>query len=119
MRDEEPLFLPGTQLSQALRESGLGLESMTAGEFAAMLEGDAEEVEFDEDSGGREASLEIVDGEEDVEMEMAPTQPGGGAKVRVVSEVCVLGLMGVHRRSDRSSKTERKTGSGGKLQVLW
>ncbi|KAI0720904.1 Rad9-domain-containing protein [Fomitopsis betulina] len=80
VRDEEPLFLPGTQLSQALRESGLGLESMTAGEFAAMLEGDAEEVEFDEDSGGREASLEIVDGEEDVEMEMAPTQPGGGAK---------------------------------------
>lgn len=84
-RDEEPLFLPGTQLSPALRESGLGLESMTAREFAAMLEGDAEEVDF-----GSEPSLEIVDGEGDVEMELAPTQPGGGAKVRAGSQVCVL-----------------------------
>ena len=84
-RDEEPLFLPGTQLSQALRESGLGLEGMTAREFEAMLEGDAEEVDFtngDEGEGGREGSLEIVDGAEDVEMGMAPTQRRGSGKVR-------------------------------------
>ncbi|KAI8996525.1 Rad9-domain-containing protein [Trametes punicea] len=50
---KEPLFLPGSQLSQlppaaeaAIIESGLGIEHMTAEEFEEMLEGDAEEVEF-------------------------------------------------------------------------
>ncbi|KZT65042.1 hypothetical protein DAEQUDRAFT_731898 [Daedalea quercina L-15889] len=89
-----PLFLPGTQLSQeaeqAIRASGLGIERMTAREFAAMLDGDGEEVGFGADVDmdaheAREASLEIYeegngdgDGEGDIEME--PTQPGGRAK---------------------------------------
>ncbi|KAI0358088.1 hypothetical protein OH77DRAFT_1421371 [Trametes cingulata] len=51
--EREPLFLPGSQLSQlpaaaeaAIIESGLGIEHMTAEELEDMLEGDAEEVEF-------------------------------------------------------------------------
>ncbi|KAI0369203.1 hypothetical protein BV20DRAFT_1021341 [Pilatotrama ljubarskyi] len=51
--EREPLFLPGSQLSQlppaaeaAIIESGLGIENMTAEELEDMLEGDAEEVEF-------------------------------------------------------------------------
>lgn len=87
-RDDEPLFLPGTQLSQAeqdvIRGSGLGIESMTAGEFAAMLEGDADEIDFDlgfspgikPGSISKSSSLDIYD-----EMEMEPTQPDGGPKV--------------------------------------
>jgi cell cycle checkpoint control protein RAD9A len=48
----EPLFLPGSsQLSvadeEAIRASGLGIESMDAEELQAMLEGDGEEVAFD------------------------------------------------------------------------
>lgn len=86
-RDDEPLFLPGTQLSQAeqdvIRGSGLGIESMTAGEFAAMLEGDADEIDFDlglspgikPGSISKSSSLDIYD-----EMEMEPTQPDGGPK---------------------------------------
>ncbi|CCL98611.1 uncharacterized protein FIBRA_00613 [Fibroporia radiculosa] len=82
----EPLFLPGTQLSQAdeqaIRESGLGIEHMTAEELTAMLEGDAEDVNFgvangerDQDRCERETSLDIYD-----EMEMGPTQRSGGPK---------------------------------------
>ena len=87
--DEEPLFLPGTQLSQALLESGLGLEGMTAREFAAMLEGDAEEVDFEVEfaEGRQEAGGGDPDGDDDVEMGMAPTQqrpPRGGAKREIV-----------------------------------
>ncbi|KAI0704254.1 Rad9-domain-containing protein [Cytidiella melzeri] len=45
----EPLFLPGSQLSQAaetaIRESGLGIENMDAEELAAMLLEEGEEVE--------------------------------------------------------------------------
>ncbi|KAI0819150.1 Rad9-domain-containing protein, partial [Trametes gibbosa] len=50
---QEPLFLPGSQLSQlpagaeaAIIASGLGIEHMTAEELEDMLEGDGEEVEF-------------------------------------------------------------------------
>ncbi|KAI0741410.1 Rad9-domain-containing protein [Daedaleopsis nitida] len=59
LRAKEPLFLPSSQLSQlppaaeaAIIESGLGIEDMTAEEFEAMLEGDAEEVEFGNDRVG-------------------------------------------------------------------
>ncbi|EIN09554.1 hypothetical protein PUNSTDRAFT_133340 [Punctularia strigosozonata HHB-11173 SS5] len=45
---QEPLFLPGTQLSQAeelvIRESGLGILDMNQDELDQMLEGDGEEV---------------------------------------------------------------------------
>ncbi|KAI0731431.1 Rad9-domain-containing protein [Earliella scabrosa] len=68
---QEPLFLPGSQLSQlppeaeaAIIESGLGIENMTAEEFEAMLEGDAEEVEFGEARVKRERS-EDGDGDGD------------------------------------------------------
>ncbi|KAF5325695.1 hypothetical protein D9611_000358 [Ephemerocybe angulata] len=48
--DAEPLFLPCSQLSQneveALRSTGLGIEDMNADEFADMLEGEGEEVDF-------------------------------------------------------------------------
>ena len=100
--EREPLFLPGSQLSQlppdqraAIIDSGLGIENMTMEEFEAMLDGEAEEVEFGEDgadeevawpvddgldfrgySAGRQDSLELVD-----DIEMAPTQPGSGGKV--------------------------------------
>jgi cell cycle checkpoint control protein RAD9A len=50
----DPLFLPGSQLSvvneKAIRDSGLGIESMGADELAALLEGDGEEVGFDFES---------------------------------------------------------------------
>ena len=48
---QDPLFLPGSQLSvadeEAIRDSGLGIESMGADELEALLEGDGEEVAFD------------------------------------------------------------------------
>lgn len=47
----DPLFLPSSQLSvadeEAIRDSGLGIESMGADELEALLEGDGEEVAFD------------------------------------------------------------------------
>ncbi|RPD64143.1 hypothetical protein L226DRAFT_611743 [Lentinus tigrinus ALCF2SS1-7] len=109
--EKEPLFLPSSQLSQlppaveaAIIESGLGIEHMSAEEFAAMLEGDADEVEFGEacvkqeasqedelweddwqaddrtdfapaELRGRTDSFELVD-----DVEMAPTQDDGGTK---------------------------------------
>ncbi|KAI0695357.1 Rad9-domain-containing protein [Cerioporus squamosus] len=108
---KEPLFLPSSQLSQlppaveaAIIESGLGIEHMSAEEFAAMLQCDADEIEFGEarvkpeesqeddlgeddgqvDDGmdfapgglrGRTDSFELVD-----DVEMAPTQNDGGTK---------------------------------------
>ena len=101
--EQEPLFLPGSQLSQlppaqqaAIIESGLGIEHMTAEEFEMMLDGDADEVDFGEAasvgaldfdalevSGERQDSLEIV---EDDDIEMAPTQAGGGGKVSTYAE---------------------------------
>lgn len=48
--DEEPLFLPCSQLSQQeldiLRSTGLGIESMNEQELTDMLEGEGEEVDF-------------------------------------------------------------------------
>lgn len=50
-RKDEPLFLPGSQLSQAaefaIRESGLGIEDMDTDEFKAMMEDEGEEFEVD------------------------------------------------------------------------
>ncbi|KAJ8489335.1 hypothetical protein ONZ51_g2969 [Trametes cubensis] len=115
-KEKEPLFLPGSQLSQlppaaeaAIIESGLGIESMTAEEFEAMLEGDAEEVEFgtapqrapqERDEGDAGGGQEDWQMEEDVDeidyrygqrqedsfelvddVEMEPTQNDGGTKV--------------------------------------
>ncbi|KAH9857352.1 Rad9-domain-containing protein [Lenzites betulinus] len=89
----EPLFLPGSQLSQlppaaeaAIIESGLGIEHMTAEELEDMLEGDAEEVEFvsqrsvpivpdmsqgdPPDAGmGREGWEDGLEGDEDIEFD--------------------------------------------------
>ena len=111
-KEKEPLFLPSSQLSQlppaaeaAIIDSGLGIEDMTAEEFEAMLEGDAEEVEFsqgqvksepeedelhedwqmadgrdfaaDSGHGGQHDSFELVE-----DFEMGPTQRDGGTKVR-------------------------------------
>ncbi|KZT10137.1 uncharacterized protein LAESUDRAFT_722303 [Laetiporus sulphureus 93-53] len=87
-RTQEPLFLPGTQLSQAdqytIRSSGLGIENMTAEEFADMLEGEGEEVDFgdgkgedklsgQDDEGEREGSLNIYE-------EMQATQVEAGTR---------------------------------------
>ncbi|OCH96237.1 hypothetical protein OBBRIDRAFT_765738 [Obba rivulosa] len=100
-KEKEPLFLPSSQLSQAsqaaIRESGLGIEHMSMREFEDMLEGDGEDVMFDDDAilnnggdfgggigdgdfgdegggDGRERgeSLEIVEEEEWTQLE--PTQ---------------------------------------------
>ncbi|KAL6307276.1 Rad9-domain-containing protein [Sparassis latifolia] len=88
-RPREPLFFPSSQLSQAaqdaIRESGLGIENMTAEEFEAMLEGDGEEVGLDPDeelgnlfhdvpSDAGQDSLDIYD------VEMEPTQSDEGTK---------------------------------------
>ena len=101
----EPLFLPGSQLSiplaasQAIKESGLGIETMDADEFIDMLEGDGEEVGFDfrsqrvgggdpegvgsdammeqENGRGGEDSFDVIE-----EMEMGATQiDTAGSKV--------------------------------------
>lgn len=136
--EKEPLFLPSSQLSQlppaaeaAIIESGLGIEHMSAEEFAAMLEGDAEEVEFGEarvkQEGSQEDRLEEDDWQVDDcmdfapvslrgktdsfelvdDVEMAPTQNDGGTKV------CYLFSLApqteadpVNRRSARCSRTE-------------
>ena len=104
--DREPLFLPGSQVSiplaasQAIKESGLGIEAMGADEFIDMLEGDGEEVGFDftsqrvgagdrgeagddamieleEDGKGGEDSFDVIE-----EMELEATQVNaGGSKV--------------------------------------
>lgn len=79
-----PLFLPGTQLSQlsradeeAIIESGLGIENMDMDEFEAMMEGDGEEIEWNEggDVKMRESSLDIF------ETQLPPTQESAGSKV--------------------------------------
>ncbi|THG99804.1 hypothetical protein EW026_g2608 [Hermanssonia centrifuga] len=45
---------------EAIRESGLGIEDMDADEFMTMLEGEGEEVTFDEDKdGARDGGLGI------------------------------------------------------------
>jgi len=91
-RTQEPLFFPGTQLSQAdqqaIRDSGLGIENMTAEELAEMLNGDGEDGDFEENqsegtpggtvghgTGDMEGSFDIYD-----ETEMEPTQQDGGPK---------------------------------------
>jgi cell cycle checkpoint control protein RAD9A len=103
----DPLFLPGSQLSaadeEAIRGSGLGIESMGADELEALLEGDGEEVAFD--FGSQRAMSQVTSGDFDgaiggdeddpmdeegpgngdgfdviEEMELEPTQEGG-AKV--------------------------------------
>ena len=49
-RNNEPLFLPSSQMSAAdeelLRSTGLGIENMDAQELTDMLEGEGEEVDF-------------------------------------------------------------------------
>ena len=64
----EPLFLPGSQLSQAqeevLRESGLGVETME--DFEAMLEDEGVEVEFPPSQAVPSAG---ASGDNDVHME--------------------------------------------------
>ncbi|KAI0640814.1 Rad9-domain-containing protein [Trametes meyenii] len=69
--EREPLFLPGSQLSQlppaaeaAIIESGLGIENMTAEELADMLEGDADEVEFATQTDRRPSAGVNMRGEE-------------------------------------------------------
>ncbi len=96
-RVREPLFLPGSQLSQAaeeaIRESGLGIEDMDADEFMTMLEGEGEEVTFDEDNdGARDGGLGIGEEREsdnfrifdEEETQLQPT-PGPNLKVRLIS----------------------------------
>lgn len=107
--DREPLFLPGSQLSislaasQAIKESGLGIETMGADEFMDMLEGDGEEVGFDfgsqqvgggeHEEGGGVAMMEqeqedgrgggdSFDGIEEMELEATQAEPAG-------SKVCL------------------------------
>ncbi|KAI0330901.1 hypothetical protein GY45DRAFT_1302015 [Cubamyces sp. BRFM 1775] len=124
-REKEPLFLPGSQLSQlppaaeaAIIESGLGIENMTAEEFEAMLEGDAEEVEFgtgpprrtqqeeedggEGDAGGGQEEWQMEEDEVDYrygqrqedsfelvdDVEMEPTQNDGGTKVCAIILEC-------------------------------
>ncbi|TCD69521.1 hypothetical protein EIP91_007451 [Steccherinum ochraceum] len=86
--DPEPLFLPSTQLSQAdqelIRESGLGIESMNADEFNAMMDDEGEEVEVPGGGGGGDVEMEMdgYEGRDEVEedeiedTQMAPTQGG-------------------------------------------
>lgn len=103
----EPLFFPGSQLSQAaeaaLRESGLGIENMDAEEFAAMMDDEGEEVgvvqpepqpmaeqgdadmdeerdELDDDEVMRESSFDLYD---DGETQLGPTQGDTSSKVRI------------------------------------
>ncbi|KAI0954118.1 hypothetical protein AcV7_007440 [Taiwanofungus camphoratus] len=88
-RPHEPLFLPSSQLSQAdqeaIRESGLGIEYMSAQEFEEMLEGEGEEVAFGPDMVADAEGLAMGVGQDDLdifdEMEMEPTQNDGQTKV--------------------------------------
>lgn len=100
----EPLFLPGTQLSQAIRDSGLGIEDMNADELAAMLDDEGEEVEFGAKLSGdvdvkmedadelykmRESSFDLVD---DADTQMEPTQSDTASKVRSIVRRAVAWL---------------------------
>lgn len=50
IQQDEPLFIPASQLSAKeealIRSTGLGIENMNAAELAEMLEGEGEEVDF-------------------------------------------------------------------------
>ncbi|THU99152.1 hypothetical protein K435DRAFT_964605 [Dendrothele bispora CBS 962.96] len=75
---QDPLFLPSSsQLSimdeDALRESGLGIEKMTAEEFDAMMEDEGEEVDTD-----MRASDHFVDNQIDEVDELMALQPTQG-----------------------------------------
>lgn len=86
---EEPLFLPSSQLSQAdqeiIRAAGLGIEDMNMDEFNAMMDDDGEDVhdgryrgaDMDVDASGRGEGVEDID-----DTQMAPTQ-GSGSSERV------------------------------------
>ncbi|KAG6336035.1 hypothetical protein ID866_3051 [Astraeus odoratus] len=79
---QTPLFFPLSQLShddeQLIRESGLGVEHMDEDELNAMLEGDAEEVEFTASTARRSGEKEVCsDGQDSLELfedEFGPTQ---------------------------------------------
>lgn len=96
--EPEPLFLPSTQLSQAdqelIRESGLGIESMNADEFNAMMDDEGEEVEVlggDGGGGGGGGDVEMdgyggrdeLEEDEIEDTQMAPTQGGMDTSDRV------------------------------------
>ncbi|THH32490.1 hypothetical protein EUX98_g1666 [Antrodiella citrinella] len=78
---EQPLFLPSTQLSQAdqelIRESGLGIEDMNMDEFNAMMDDDGEDL-FD--GGGDDLRGDVdmdahgVEGDDIEDTQFAPTQ---------------------------------------------
>ena len=103
---EEPLFLPGSQMSAADREAlhASGLGDMDADEFNAMMEDEGEEVGInleasnlpapslqspppppppapvpDLDEGGHGQNLDLF--EDDIESEMGPTQSDENGKV--------------------------------------
>ncbi|KAI0766623.1 Rad9-domain-containing protein [Trametes elegans] len=91
-RQREPLFLPGSQLSQlapadeaAIIESGLGIEHMTAEELADMLEGDAEEVEFATQRNGVSGFGQLPSGE-DADAEMDASAGAGQGQGRTEDE---------------------------------
>lgn len=118
--DRDPLFLPGSQLSvaeeEAIRDSGLGIESMGAEELEALLEGDGEEVAFDfgsqrimsqdgsgglndgayrdegnamDDEGqGAGDSFDII---EDMELEATQVE-GGKVYIFCLSDLCLPGI---------------------------
>ncbi|KAJ6593856.1 Rad9-domain-containing protein [Mycena capillaripes] len=83
-RTQEPLFLPtSSQLSaadeQILRETGLGLEDMTAEELEMMLQDDGEEVAFD--AGSQVPETNADNAGDDMEFE-ATQSSDDASKVR-------------------------------------
>jgi cell cycle checkpoint control protein RAD9A len=95
--DSEPLFLPCSQLSQAeidvLKSTGLGIEEMNADEFADMLDGEGEEVDFGFVPPSQEVEqMELEENDFDLVDEFGATQSSDNQKARIVPRYCRLGL---------------------------
>lgn len=117
VQEQEPLFLPSSQLSVAennfLKEAGLG-DIGTVEELNALLEGDGEEISFSLSQGQKASTAETEDGmrvddtpeslELVEEMDFGPTQ--ATQKVCMLSEYNEPGLKYFSRVSNLCSTTE-------------
>ena len=90
---DEPLFLPGSQLSQAdqdlIREAGLGIENMNMDEFNAMMDDEGEEVVYNGAGIDTDGVMDVHDqsergmSDEIEDTQMAPTQDSSSSSIRV------------------------------------
>lgn len=83
-RQDEPLFLPSSQLSvtglEILRSTGLGIENMSAAEITEMLEGEGEEVDFSH------VSQPLLNINQSQDLENMPMQLDGADSLEIIDD---------------------------------